>query len=44
MKIKSVSLQGDTVITGELFLFYTNLGGERGVERGDGVEKEVIRL
>ena len=45
--MKSASFQGDIVITGDFFLFYTNLGGEgrgeRSIERGNGVEKGVIR-
>ena len=41
-EVKSISLQEDIVIIGDLFLFFINLGGERGVERGDGVEKGVI--
>ena len=27
-EVKSASLQGDIVIIGDFFLFYTNLGGE----------------
>ena len=33
-EVKSVSLQGDIVITGDLFLIFINIGGERSVEKG----------
>ena len=41
--MKSVSLRGDIVITGDLFLFFINLGGERSMEKGEWEgKKEVI--
>ena len=44
-EVKSVSLQGDIVITGDLFLFFfVNLGGERSMEKGKRMEGEVIGL
>ena len=32
--MKSVTLQGGIVITGDLFLIFINIGGERSVEKG----------
>ena len=43
-EVKGVSLQGDIVITGDLSLFFINLGGERSIEKGKWVGKEVIGL
>ena len=34
-EVKSVSLQGGIVITGDLFLIFINIGGERSVENGE---------
>ena len=34
-EVKSISLQEDIVIIGDLFLIFINIGGERSVERGE---------